>query len=51
MSADPTPIAVHWHDQTRLLGVQVHAFFFDPVEVDARASFVERQLPPCWGQI
>jgi hypothetical protein len=45
MSAELTPSPVSWHDQTRLLGVQVHAFFFDPGEVDARVSFVERYLP------
>ena len=41
-----SPIAaLAWHGQTRLLGVTVHAFFFDPAEVNARAGFVERHLP------
>lgn len=45
MSTDQSPTPLTWHAQTRLLGVQVQAYFFDPVEVDARASFVERYLP------
>ncbi len=34
-----------WHDCTRVLGVDVNAFFFDGAEVDARVDFVERHLP------
>ena len=39
------PQTLDWHDTCRLLGVEVHAYFFDPAEVDKRVSFVERYLP------
>lgn len=38
-----------WHDEADLLGVRVRVYFFDPVEVDARADFVGRQLPILQG--
>lgn len=45
MNGEPPAQTLTWHAETRLLGVQVHAHFFDPAEVDGRASFVERYLP------
>ena len=41
--ASPAPTV--WHDDTELLGVHVQAHFFDPAQVDARVTFVERCLP------
>ena len=36
---------LHWHDEARVLGIEVRAHFFDPTEVDARPDFVGRYLP------
>ena len=49
MSETSTSAALPWHDEVDLLGVRVRAYFFDPVEVDARSGFVERQLPILQG--
>jgi hypothetical protein len=38
-------ILLPWHDEAELLGVRIRAFFFNPLEVDARSDFVARQLP------
>ena len=48
MSTVPVP-ALAWHEEADLLGVRVRIFFFDPAEVDARSSFVDRQLPLLQG--
>ena len=49
-NAPSTPAGpLRWHDEADVLGVRVHAFFFDPAEVDARPDFVGRQLPILQG--
>ena len=40
-----TPQTLHWHADAVLLGVRMHAHFFDPEQVNLRATFVERFLP------
>ncbi len=45
MSSDAATAPVIWHDDARLLGVRVSAFFFDAAEINAKVSFVERCLP------
>ncbi len=45
MSPDSVPAPVTWHDDARLLGVRVRAHFFDATEINAKVSFVERNLP------
>src|SRR5512134_3075106 len=45
MSALSLAAPLRWHDDAELLGVQVRACFFDPAEVDARGTVVERHLP------
>jgi hypothetical protein len=45
MTTEIVTTSLQWDAETLLLGVRVHARFFNPAEVDARASFVERYLP------
>ena len=45
MSSEAAPVPVTWHDDARLLGVRVSAYFFDPLQINAKVSFVERNLP------
>lgn len=45
MVIDQPAVALAWHDQARILGVQVRAFFFDPEVADAQTQFVARHLP------
>jgi hypothetical protein len=40
-----------WHDEAEVLGVRIRAFFFNPLEVDARSEFTARQLPVLQGAI
>ena len=42
-ATNTTPLC--WHADTRLLGVRVQAYFFDPAQINPRASFGERYLP------
>ncbi len=45
MSDDLKSGALGWHDTRVQLGIEMRVHFFDPDEVDARVSFVERYLP------